>query len=117
MERDTRRDRGQWRGCHAFKDITCDGDNGSSTRRDGGLKMGQTYYYYVSVQGTHEYVSWLTVCFSTSWMERPRCMTRHYRLQVTALTYQAKLSTHYGFPSSKVCGNEVRLSTRCGTQT
>ena len=49
MERDIRRDRGQWRGCHSFKDIICDGDDGHSTSRDGGLKMGQTYYYYVSV--------------------------------------------------------------------
>jgi hypothetical protein len=49
MERDTRRDRGQWRGCHLFKDIVCDGDSGYTPSRDGGLKMGQTYYYYVSV--------------------------------------------------------------------
>ena len=48
MERDIRRDHGQWRGCHSFKNIICDGDSGSSPRRDGGLKMGQTYYYYVS---------------------------------------------------------------------
>lgn len=48
MERDTRRDRGQWRGCHSFKDIICDGGDGYSAGRDGGLKMGQTYYYYVS---------------------------------------------------------------------
>jgi len=48
MERDIRRDRGQWRGCHSFKDITCDGSNGARVNRNGGLKMGQTYYYYVS---------------------------------------------------------------------
>lgn len=48
MERDSRRDRGQWRGCHSFKDIICDGGDGCGTKRDGGLKMGQTYYYYVS---------------------------------------------------------------------
>ena len=47
MERDTRRNRGQWRGCHAFKDIILDGDSRSTPKRDGGLKMGQTYYYYV----------------------------------------------------------------------
>lgn len=47
MERDSRRDRGQWRGCYSFKDITCDGDT-STVKRNGGLKMGQTYYYYVS---------------------------------------------------------------------
>jgi hypothetical protein len=48
MERDSRRDRGQWRGCHSFKDIICDGDSTKMAGRDGGLKMGQTYYYYVS---------------------------------------------------------------------
>ena len=48
MERDIRRDRGQWRGCHSFKDIICDGDKGLAAKRNGGLKMGQTYYYYVS---------------------------------------------------------------------
>lgn len=48
MQRDIRRDRGQWRGCYSFKDIICDGDGGSSPRRDGGLKMGETYYFYVS---------------------------------------------------------------------
>lgn len=53
MERDIRRDRGQWRGCHSFKDIVCDGDNGYSPGRNGGLKMGQTYYYYVSAATFH----------------------------------------------------------------
>ncbi len=48
MERDSRRNRGQWRGCHAFKDIILDGDSAADVRRNGGLKMGQTYYYYVS---------------------------------------------------------------------
>lgn len=48
MERDIRRDRGQWRGCHTFKDIVLDDDLGArDTKRNGGLKMGNTYYYYV----------------------------------------------------------------------
>jgi hypothetical protein len=50
MERDSRRDRGQWKGCYTFKDITCEGDAGSIPKRDGGLKMGHTYYYYVSAK-------------------------------------------------------------------
>ena len=49
MERDIRRDRGQWKGCYTFKDIICDGDSGRTTKRNGGLKMGQTYYFYVSL--------------------------------------------------------------------
>lgn len=47
MERDSRRDRGQWRGCYSFKDIVCDGDAHGKPKRNGGLKMGHTYYYYV----------------------------------------------------------------------
>jgi hypothetical protein len=48
MDRDIRRDRGQWRGCYSFKDIICDGDAGGVIpKRNGGLKMGQVYYYYV----------------------------------------------------------------------
>jgi hypothetical protein len=50
MERDIRRARGQWRGCYAFEGIICDGDDGGSRpKRTGGLKMGQTYYYYVCI--------------------------------------------------------------------
>jgi hypothetical protein len=48
MERDVRRAGGQWRGCYTFEGITCDGDGDSRPKRTGGLKMGQTYYYYVS---------------------------------------------------------------------
>ena len=48
MERDSRRDRGQWKGCYAFNNITCDDDRGVGPARDGGLKMGNTYHYYVS---------------------------------------------------------------------
>ncbi|KAK3322462.1 hypothetical protein B0H66DRAFT_554427 [Apodospora peruviana] len=54
MERDVRRNGGQWRGCHSFKDITCDGDVGSTPRRDGGLKMGHMYYYYYELDGAAE---------------------------------------------------------------
>ncbi|ESZ93523.1 hypothetical protein SBOR_6104 [Sclerotinia borealis F-4128] len=46
MERDSRRSREQWRGCHTFDDIICDGDGSSLMRRAGGLKMASTYYYY-----------------------------------------------------------------------
>ncbi|KAH6624408.1 hypothetical protein B0J18DRAFT_409863 [Chaetomium sp. MPI-SDFR-AT-0129] len=54
MERDSRRDRGQWKGCYTFKDITCEGDAGSVPKRDGGLRMGHTYYYYYEVDGASE---------------------------------------------------------------
>ncbi|KAK0711654.1 hypothetical protein B0H67DRAFT_298145 [Lasiosphaeris hirsuta] len=54
MERDIRRDRGQWRGCYTFKDIICDGGSGSVPKRNGGLKMGHTYYYYYELDGASE---------------------------------------------------------------
>ncbi|OHE93811.1 hypothetical protein CORC01_10937 [Colletotrichum orchidophilum] len=55
MERDIRRDRGEWRGCHTFKDIVLDDDLGvRDTKRNGGLKMGNTYYYYYEIDGTQE---------------------------------------------------------------
>ncbi|EFX02797.1 hypothetical protein CMQ_2726 [Grosmannia clavigera kw1407] len=55
MERDSRRDRGQWRGCHTFKDIICEGDDPSRrVPRSGGLKMGNTYYYYYELDGSTE---------------------------------------------------------------
>ncbi|KAF6843778.1 hypothetical protein CMUS01_01788 [Colletotrichum musicola] len=55
MERDIRRDRGQWRGCHTFNDIVLDDDfNARDRKRNGGLKMGNTYYYYYELDGTHE---------------------------------------------------------------
>ncbi|KAK8048288.1 hypothetical protein PG994_010018 [Apiospora phragmitis] len=55
MERDARRSRGQWRGCHTFRDIVCDGDQSFiSPKRTGGLRMGQTYYYYYEIDGSTE---------------------------------------------------------------
>jgi hypothetical protein len=51
MERDSRRGRGQWRGCHSFRDIISENEappTSRNQRRNGGLRMGHTYYYYVS---------------------------------------------------------------------
>ncbi|KAF9887043.1 hypothetical protein FE257_010537 [Aspergillus nanangensis] len=47
MERDKRVGPGQWRGCHSFTNIICDGTpRDISSARSGGLKMGGTYWYY-----------------------------------------------------------------------
>ncbi|KAL5338494.1 hypothetical protein BJX70DRAFT_408644 [Aspergillus crustosus] len=46
MERDKRVGAGQWRGCHTFTNIVCDGVSHSAPARSGGLKMGGTYWYY-----------------------------------------------------------------------
>ncbi|KAI1393594.1 uncharacterized protein F4822DRAFT_424064 [Hypoxylon trugodes] len=54
MERDIRRDRSQWRGVHTFDNIICDGDQVGNLERSGGLKMGQSYYYYYELDGSTE---------------------------------------------------------------
>ncbi|RDL39288.1 uncharacterized protein BP5553_03628 [Venustampulla echinocandica] len=65
MERDARRGRGQWRGCYAFTDVTCDGGGVNCPKRTGGLKMGSTYYYYYELDdGTEHHDP--TIPFTTS---------------------------------------------------
>ncbi|KAI0191469.1 hypothetical protein EV127DRAFT_66082 [Xylaria flabelliformis] len=54
MERDLRRDQSEWRGCHKFDKIICDGDLPTNSERRGGLKMGQKYYYYYEIDGSSE---------------------------------------------------------------
>ncbi|EXU97270.1 hypothetical protein X797_009547 [Metarhizium robertsii] len=55
MKQDVRRGRGQWRGCYSFKDIISHDESSShSSTRNGGLKMGDTYYYYYEVDGSTE---------------------------------------------------------------
>ncbi|KAI9817517.1 MAG: hypothetical protein M1827_001127 [Pycnora praestabilis] len=56
MHADPRTGRGHWRGCHKFENIICDGElTTQSVRRDGGLKMGGTYWYYYQLDGDVEY--------------------------------------------------------------
>lgn len=48
MKRDDRVGPEHWTGCHSFDNIICDGNvAASSQKRDGGLRMGGTYWYYV----------------------------------------------------------------------
>ena len=55
MERDRRKGRGFWSGCHTFNDIICDGDDeGIHEKRAGGLKMGGTYWYFYRVDDDEE---------------------------------------------------------------
>ncbi|ODA82681.1 hypothetical protein RJ55_01189 [Drechmeria coniospora] len=54
MKPDPRRGRGQWRGCYSFNDIVCDDKAVNGLRRNGGLKMGATYYYYYEIDGATE---------------------------------------------------------------
>ncbi|KAL4941377.1 hypothetical protein BDV06DRAFT_4769 [Aspergillus oleicola] len=56
MERDQRVGAGHWRGCHTFTNITCDGPaNNAVCARNGGLKMGGTYWYYYLLDDDVEY--------------------------------------------------------------
>ncbi|KAM0744449.1 hypothetical protein ACQRIT_001763 [Beauveria bassiana] len=53
MDRDARRGRGHWRGCHSLQDRVCCGA-GSRYKMHTGLAMGHTYYYYYEVNGSTE---------------------------------------------------------------
>ncbi|PWY90050.1 hypothetical protein BO70DRAFT_368636 [Aspergillus heteromorphus CBS 117.55] len=56
MQRDKRVGAGQWRGCHTFTNIVCDGSPTHMTpARSGGLKMGGTYWYYYLLDEDMEY--------------------------------------------------------------
>jgi hypothetical protein len=66
MERDLRRGQGEWKGCYTFKDIIAsDQDQDLAKIRNGGLKMGATYYYYVSTSALHisSPSSYIVSCF------------------------------------------------------
>ena len=68
LQRDRRRGRGTWAGCFSFENIICDGDlKNLGQQRNGALKMGGTYWYYVSTgfhlhtilrQGPLDYTTW-----------------------------------------------------------
>ncbi len=48
MKKDLRTGRGHWRGCHTFENIICDGEpDKTHPGRNGGLKMGGKYWYFV----------------------------------------------------------------------
>ncbi|PGH02827.1 hypothetical protein GX51_04439 [Blastomyces parvus] len=56
MEKDSRIGRGHWKGCHTFTNIICDGETTSSAPgRDGGLRMGGTYWYYYQLDNEVDY--------------------------------------------------------------
>lgn len=49
LELDVRGGRNIWKGCFTFSDIICDGNlEQQIPKRDGPLKMGGTYWYFVS---------------------------------------------------------------------
>ncbi|MCJ1395481.1 hypothetical protein MMC18_008367 [Xylographa bjoerkii] len=67
MQKDPRTGSGHWRGCHSFTNIVCDGDAVKpADGRDGGLKMGGTYWYYYQLNGDIEHHNaaepWTTSC-------------------------------------------------------
>ncbi|KAI1609461.1 hypothetical protein EDD37DRAFT_157678 [Exophiala viscosa] len=56
MQRDTRTGPEHWSGCHSFSNIICDGDNQPiGVPREGGLKMGGTYWYYYKLDDDLEF--------------------------------------------------------------
>lgn len=61
MQKDLRTGRGHWRGCHTFENIICDGEpENSHEKRNGCLKMGGKYWYFVrSLITPKEAVVWI----------------------------------------------------------
>ncbi|KAI9672074.1 MAG: hypothetical protein M1831_001887 [Alyxoria varia] len=56
MQYDNQMGHGHWYGCFTFKNVICDGDPSNCSRpRDGGLKMGGTYWYYYKRNGNFEF--------------------------------------------------------------
>lgn len=56
MQRDGRVGPEHWTGCHSFENIICDGNTSeNSQRRDGGLRMGGTYWYYYKLDDDIEF--------------------------------------------------------------
>jgi hypothetical protein len=88
MEKDSRKGAGEWRGLHSFKDITLDGDGARSPKRNGGLKMGHDYWYYVCI------CVFLLLIFSdihllsTSSMTEPKFITQDFLQRPHAHTFQ-----------------------------
>ncbi|KAL8967621.1 MAG: hypothetical protein Q9197_005335 [Variospora fuerteventurae] len=55
LQKDKQAGPGHWRGCHTFKNIVCDGHHlNPSASRNGGLKMGGTYWYFYRLDGDFE---------------------------------------------------------------
>jgi hypothetical protein len=56
MARDSRIGPEHWSGCHSFSNIICDGTPQTERQpRDGGLKMGGTYWYYYKLDDDIEF--------------------------------------------------------------
>ena len=56
MKRDSRIGPEHWSGCHSFSNIICDGKTLSETQpREGGLKMGGTYWYFYKLDEDIEF--------------------------------------------------------------
>ncbi|KIX07274.1 uncharacterized protein Z518_01927 [Rhinocladiella mackenziei CBS 650.93] len=56
MQRDSRTGPEHWSGCHSFSNIICDGDlQPNGVPREGGLKMGGTYWYYYKLDDEIEF--------------------------------------------------------------
>ena len=56
MKRDSRVGQDHWSGCHRFSDIICDGNLEVDRKsRDGGLKMGGTYWYFYRLDDDIEF--------------------------------------------------------------
>ncbi|KAJ8133524.1 hypothetical protein O1611_g111 [Lasiodiplodia mahajangana] len=120
MERDVRRDQGEWRGCHNFDKIICDGDQPTSSERRGGLKMGQRWYN----RDLQPFAAYYNSLSFSSWPDRqhPRCAVRAsdktkeclYEFTSTQTTRQWTRridSQHHGAPPVAAHRREFRIAS------
>ena len=96
MQRDEHKGHGNWRGCHRFQNITCDGMQPTwSKPRNGALKQGGLYWYYVCSRMHRSFSAspMLTLHNSTSLMTEKNVATRPSRPRCHAHCYPVKWST------------------------
>jgi hypothetical protein len=111
LKLDSRRGHNLWQGCFTFSDIICDGDlNSLSPKRDGLLKMGGTYWYYVGGPTLTEARA-LTHNSTRSMGTRNAMILPNCR-RPSVLFYPANASTYSRCPSTP-----SRLPNSLATQT
>jgi hypothetical protein len=94
MQRDARIGHEHWSGCHNFSNIICDGDvTGNVTPREGGLKMGGTYWYYVGGRSRYLGTLDLQIPHSIHWTTRSNSTTRLNHRRPRARCFPVSSST------------------------
>ena len=100
MKRDGRVGPEHWTGCHRFENIICDGNaSATSPPREGGLRMGGTYYYFVCIRCPSK-IRLLTSYQSTSLMMTSNSITPQKHRPPRARCYLVSWSMFCMFQST-----------------